>query len=106
MLSTAMNDITRDQLLMRLAALEPALRAGGVARLSLIGSRARGDHRANSDIDLLIDVESGRKFSLLDLVAVGHIVEDKFHLASSVVERCAARPRFLEEVHADEIRVF
>lgn len=101
-----MVDLAREQLIARLAALEPAFRAEGVTRLSLIGSRARGDNRPDSDIDVLIDVEEGRKFSLLDLVGVGHVIEDEFHIPSSVVMRRSLAPEFWNEVKPDEIGIF
>jgi uncharacterized protein len=101
-----MGELTQTALLMQLAALEPVLRAEGIVRLSLIGSRARGDHRDESDIDLLVDIEAGRRFSLLHLVGVGHIIEDTLHLPSSVIERRSLPKRFLDDVQADEITVF
>ncbi len=61
-------DLDRDALLARLRALRPAFEREGITRMWLIGSRARGDNRADSDIDLMIEIDEGRKFSLLDLV--------------------------------------
>lgn len=40
----------------------------GVRTVRIFGSQARGDARASSDVDFLIDMESGR--SLLDQVAL------------------------------------
>lgn len=101
-----MIELSRDDLIRKLSTLEPRFRREGVTRLSLIGSRARGDHRPDSDIDLLVDIEEGRRFSLLDLIGLGHVVEDEFCLASSIIERRGAGQRFLDEVHRDEIKVF
>ncbi len=36
---------------------EGDLRARGVRRAALFGSRARGDNRADSDIDIMIEIE-------------------------------------------------
>lgn len=41
----------------------------GARNIRLFGSAARGEDRPGSDLDLLVDMESGR--SLLDLVALG-----------------------------------
>jgi uncharacterized protein len=46
---------------------EAELRALGVARLWLFGSLARGDAGAASDVDVMIAIPPGRKFSLFDL---------------------------------------
>ncbi len=49
----------RDAIIARLRASEAELRARGVAHAALFGSRARGDNRPDSDIDIMIDVEPG-----------------------------------------------
>lgn len=99
-------NLSRDELIARLRALEPAFRAEGVTRLALFGSRARGDNRPDSDVDVLIDVDPARKFSLLDLVGVGHIIEDELSLDVHVTEKLGAKPRFLEKVAKDIVEVF
>src|SRR5690348_13206122 len=44
----------RDEVIATLRAHEPELRAAGVASLSVFGSVARGDSRADSDIDVVV----------------------------------------------------
>ena len=51
----------------RLAAL---CRRHRIARLSLFGSRLNGVERADSDVDLLVEFESGAKPGLLGLAAL------------------------------------
>lgn len=57
----------RERVIRALREHEPALRALGVAQLWLFGSLARGDARPDSDVDVLIAIPRGRKFSLFDL---------------------------------------
>jgi uncharacterized protein len=44
----------RDEIIARLRAHEPELRAAGVRGLALFGSAARGDQRDHSDVDLVV----------------------------------------------------
>ena len=57
--------MTRDQAIRTLRRHENALHARGVARLALFGSLARGEGGEDSDIDFLVDLDTGR--SLFDL---------------------------------------
>ena len=54
------------------------IRARGVTRLDLFGSTARGDSGEASDIDIVVDVAPGRKFSLLDLAGLRVLLCDLF----------------------------
>lgn len=56
----------RPSTLDRLSALTPTLRSTGLAALYLFGSAARNDDGAQSDVDLLFEVDAARRFSLLD----------------------------------------
>jgi uncharacterized protein len=102
-----MRDLTRDQLLSRLRALRPEFEREGVAHMSLFGSRARGDNRPDSDIDLIVDVRPGRTFGL-EAVGVFNLVEDHLGLPSSIVTRDGLQsdPSFGKRVVADEVSVF
>ena len=46
------------------------LRARGVTRLALFGSVLRCDDGPDSDVDVLVDVDSERDFSLVDLASL------------------------------------
>ena len=102
-----MRDLAREQLLAELRALRPEFEREGVAHLALFGSRARGDHRPDSDVDLIVDVAEGRKFGL-EAVGVALIVEDNLGFESSIVTRRGLNedPTFRDRVTRDEIRVF
>ena len=58
--------MNRDQAIRVLSAHSEEIRRLGVTWLALFGSVARDQARPDSDIDLLVDIDRRRKFSLLD----------------------------------------
>ena len=74
----------------RLAALLPELRARYAVRsLALFGSYARGEQTAQSDLDLLVELDGAP--DLYDLVGIKLDVEDALGLPADVVMREAVR---------------
>ena len=59
-----------------LANLAPDLAAKGVRSVSLVGSRARGTAKPESDIDLLLDLTPDATFGLIDLVQLEDTLGD------------------------------
>src|ERR1700690_172831 len=101
-----MSDIGREDLPTDLRVFKPALEREGVTTMALFGSRARRDNRPGSDIDLIMEVDEARKFSLLDLVGVAHTIEDHFRLPANVFMQRSLDPDFVEVEREEEVRVF
>jgi uncharacterized protein len=101
-----MPNMSRDEIIARLRSTAPALRAEGVTKLAIFGSRAREDAREDSDLDVLIEVDPEAKFSLLNLSGVGLIVEDATGLKTQVSMRRSLDPRMAERIADDVIEVF
>lgn len=101
-----MPELARDELLIRLRALRPKLERDGVKHMALFGSRARTDHRADSDVDLMIEVDDSKPFSLVDLVGVGHVVEDDLGLQANIFMKRSLDVAFLNETRPDLVQVF
>lgn len=99
-------DISRDQLLAELRALRPAFEGEGVVHMALVGSRARQDNRPDSDIDLMIDVDPERRFSLVEVARIIRAVEERVGFRTDVLMRRSLKPRLLEEASRDQISVF
>jgi predicted nucleotidyltransferase len=99
-------DIAREELIEKLLELKPVLEQAGVTHAALIGSRARQDNRADSDIDLVIEIDERRKFSLLDLAGVGHIIEDNVGLPANLFMRRSLDKSFQRTMARDQIPVF
>ena len=82
------------------------LRAQGVEHLAIYGSRVRGDARPDSDLDLLLDVPNGRKFSLLDLIGVEHMISDTTGFETHATMRRSLEPRFARRISDDIVEIF
>lgn len=98
--------LDREAIAERIRRLRPALAASGVTHVALFGSRSRGDHRQDSDVDLLIEVEDGRRFSLLDLIGVQHTIGDDIGLPVSALMRRSLSGRFKTAIAPDVHDVF
>jgi len=68
----------------------------GAANIRVFGSRARGEARPESDVDLLVTV--GQHTSLLDIVAIKQDLEDLLGAAVHVVTEDAISPYLRDQV--------
>ena len=96
----------RDRLVASLQAVEDALADHGIEHLAIYGSRARGDFRHDSDLDVLIDVAQNRIFSLIDLIKVEHELRARLGIPVSVAMRRSLEPRLRSAIANEIIEVF
>jgi len=76
-----------------------------VASLAIFGSRARGDERPDSDLDVLIAYDPDRPFTLYDLVRVEHLLERLTGLDVHVSTRDGFRHDRLPRILKDAVSV-
>lgn len=69
--------------------------------VAVFGSYARGDFHADSDLDLLVDVDPGA--SLLDLVGFQYFLEDRLGCKVDVGTRSSLREEIRESVFSEAI---
>ncbi|MGA3062212.1 MAG: nucleotidyltransferase domain-containing protein [Methylocystis sp.] len=69
------------EIIARLQENEPALRARGVTHAALFGSRARGDNRPNSDIDIMIEIAPDAPVGVWEYVAITQYISDLYSRA-------------------------
>ena len=81
------------------ADIERVARSHGAQSVRVFGSRARGDARPESDLDLLVSLEPGR--SLLDLIAIKQDLEDILHIAVDVVTEAGLSPYLRDRILAE-----
>lgn len=98
--------MTRAKIIAAIKEREQAIRSEGVARLSLFGSRARGNASKTSDLDVLIDTTPGARFSLLNLSGVGLLIEDATGIPSQIVLRRSIPAEFAARIADDLVEVF
>ena len=89
-----------------LAAMEKTLRKEGVTALSLFGSVVRSEAQADSDIDVLIEVDPEADFGLLDLIGVQHLIEDRLNRKVDVLMKGGIRPEFEQRILREAETVF
>ena len=66
---------------------ERALRLRGVKHAALFGSMARGNHRRDSDIDIMIEVDPDARMTVFDYVDLKEYIAGLFDEPVDVVNR-------------------
>lgn len=99
--------MTRDEIIEKLKAMEPELRARGITRLQIFGSRARGDNRDDSDLDLLVGYEVPKTRSPFDFFGIAPDLSDALGLHTHITaEHGGIKPRHRREREEDLVTVF
>jgi|SRR5579872_4471043 len=99
-------DIPVEEIVAKLREIAPAIQAEGVTRLYLFGSRARGDARPGSDLDVLVETTSRGDAPRFDYFKVLHLIEDNVGLPVQISMRDLLKPRVVERIADDLIEVF
>jgi predicted nucleotidyltransferase len=73
----------------------------GARNVRVFGSIARGEPGPGSDVDLLVEMESGR--SLVDLVGLWQDLEDLLGTHVDVLSEGGVSPLLRERIHADAV---
>ncbi|RWO14865.1 MAG: DNA polymerase III subunit beta, partial [Mesorhizobium sp.] len=72
----------------------------------LFGSAARDDAQPDSDLDLFIDYDPARRFSLIDLVGIKQFLEEKMSTEIDITTRDSLHPMLKAEIERSAVRVF
>lgn len=85
---------------------EDELHRQGVAHVALFGSVARGEARAHSDIDILIDLDPEADLSVFDYVDLKEYIAGLFDGPVDVVNRNGLKPYIKPTVLTDMVYAF
>jgi predicted nucleotidyltransferase len=99
-------DITLETIIAKLREIAPAIRAEGVTKLAIFGSRVRGDARPDSDLDVLVDATAHGETPRFDLFKAMHLIVDATGLHPQISMRELLKPRTVERIADDLIEVF
>jgi predicted nucleotidyltransferase len=93
-------------ILARLRDHEAALRARGVAHAALFGSRARGDHRPDSDIDIMVTFDPAAAVTVFNYAGLKAYIAGLFDGPVDVVNRDALKTYIAPTATADALYAF
>jgi predicted nucleotidyltransferase len=97
----------RQEVIARLKATEPQIRALGVGALYLYGSHARNQARTDSDLDILVDFEPDRGNGLSAFMMPYRVLEDHFPgLTIGYGTRDSLVAEYLADIVQSAIRIF
>jgi predicted nucleotidyltransferase len=94
------------EVLARLRQNETALRARGVSHAALFGSRARGDNRPDSDIDIMIEFDPAARVTVFNYAGLKDYIAGLFDSPVDVVSREGLKPYVRPAATADAIYAF
>lgn len=100
------NEMTKDEILAALKSAEPELRAKGVARAALFGSQARGEQHADSDIDIMVEIDPEGRIGLWEYAGVVRMLEEMFPLKVDVANRETLKAHVRPSAERDAVYAF
>jgi predicted nucleotidyltransferase len=98
--------MNRQEILAKLRESEAALHARGVSHAALFGSRARGDARPDSDIDIIVEFDPAVHVTVFNYAGIKDYIAGLFDGPVDVVSREGLKPYLRPAVITDAIYAF
>ena len=97
---------TLDNVLDTLRTHEGELRRLGVSHAAVFGSVARGGARADSDIDVLVDLDRDRPLRIFEYARLKLYINEILNGAGDVVNRRTLKPLLRDSILRDAVHAF
>jgi uncharacterized protein len=97
---------TLDEVLETLRSRQTELRRMGVSHAAIFGSVARGEARADSDIDVLVELDQNRPIGIYEYARLKLYINEILNGAGDVVNRRTLRPLLRESILRDAVHAF
>lgn len=94
------------EIIATLRAAEAELKAQGIEHAAPFGSRARGDNRPDSDIDIFVEIAPEAHIGLWGYAGVVRAIEDMFPVPVDVANRKTLRPHVRPAAEREAIYAF
>lgn len=89
-----------------IAKLAPEFRAIGTTGAFMFGSRARGDHRPDSDLDIFIDYAAERRVPpLLGLMKLERQLSETLGVPVRITTRRSLHPKLKSAIEKDAVKM-
>jgi len=97
---------TLDNVLETLRTHESELRRFGVSHAAVFGSVARGEARADSDIDVLVELDQDRPIGIFEYARLKLYINEILNGAGDVVNRRTLKPLLRDNILRGAVHAF
>jgi predicted nucleotidyltransferase len=98
--------MTRAEAIERLKRCADGVKARGATSLYMFGSTVRDEAARGSDLDLFVEYDPNKKFSLVDLVDIKLFLERELGAEVDVTTRDSLHPMLRQDIERTAVRVF